>query len=220
MPLSRILELGFLTVSVAVVALFAPGAVRALRTHFGTGSRRQADATGRVPEEPDQDLIARIHILEGLGYRRLGETLTAIPGGAEPAWILVAEDAGSYAILVPGWASTTGLTGFYSAWPDGTWLGTLHPRGTPLVFRTLRLRIASASLGDAAAAHRVEAAQVASDHGTPVAVRTMADMLRLDADYRIRFGGRELRPLLVRALAPVAVGLVMTLLALVILTRP
>lgn len=40
----------------------------------------------------------------------------------------------------------------------------------------------------------------------------MADVLALDADYRERFGGRELRPLVVRAVAPA----VLTLAALVL----
>jgi hypothetical protein len=88
------------------------------------------------------------------------------------------------------------------------------------VFRTLRLRIETGSLDAAAAAHRAEAAHIADDHGSPTAAHTMADMLALDADYRIRFGGRELRPLLARALIPLGIGLTMTILTLVIITRP
>jgi len=43
----------------------------------------------------------------------------------------------------------------------------------------------------------------------------------LDADYRIRFGGRELRQLVVRAVAPAAGALLLTLisLALVLVAR-
>jgi hypothetical protein len=108
----------------------------------------------------------------------------------------------------------------YSAWPDGTWLGTIHPRGTPLVFRTLRLRIESGSLDEAAAVHREAVARMVPDHGAPSPVRELPDMLALDADYRIRFGGRELRPFVVRALAPVGIGLAMTILSLVWIARP
>ena len=96
----------------------------------------------------------------------------------------------------------------------------VHPRGTPLEFRTLRLRIESGSLDEAVAAHVVESGHLAVERGSPIAVRTMADMLLLDADYRTRFGGRELRPLVARALAPVGLGLLMVVLGLVIVTRP
>lgn len=219
MPLTRIIDFAMLALSIGVVVYFLPGAVRGVQNYVGTGSRRQQDATGRLPD-PDPEVLARMQALEAVGYRRLGETLTEIPGGAGPASILASADALSYVILVAGWSSTTGLSGFYSAWPDGTWLGTIHPRGTPLAFRSLRLRVETGSLDAAAAAHRAEAARLANDHGSPAAVHTMADMLALDADYRIRFGGRELRPLLARALVPLAIGLAMTILTLVIVARP
>jgi hypothetical protein len=44
----------------------------------------------------------------------------------------------------------------------------------------------------------------------------MADMLELDADYRVRFGGRELRPLVVRAVLPALIGAALTALAAVL----
>ena len=219
MPLDRIVAIAVLAISVAVVLYFLPGGIGALRNSIGTGTRRQQDAAGREPD-PDPEMVTRIHALETIGYRRIGATLTQVPGGHQPAWILASEDALSYAILVQGSASITGLTGLYSAWPDGTWLGTIHPRGTPLAFRSLRLRVESGSLGQAAAVHREEVARIVSDRGAPTPVRTLGDMLALDADYRIRFGGRELRPFVVRALAPVGIGLAMMILSLAWIARP
>jgi hypothetical protein len=77
MQLTRIVDLAFLGLSIAVVVYFLPGAVQGVRNYLGTGTRRQRDATGRGPA-PDPDMLARIRALEAIGFRRLGETLTEV----------------------------------------------------------------------------------------------------------------------------------------------
>jgi hypothetical protein len=214
----RIVDLAFLVVSILLLWFTLPTAVAGVRTFMGTSSRRQADVTGRATE-PDADVVGRIGFLEGLGYHRLGETRTDVGDDAVDAWILAAADARTYAILVAGTPPDAGLTGFYSAWPDGTWLGTIHPRGTPLTFRSLDLRIDPRPLDLVESGHRLEAERLSLIHGQPREIRTMPDMLALEADYRVRFGGRELRPQVVRAVFPAAVGLFLLVASLINLSQ-
>jgi hypothetical protein len=68
--------------------------------------------------------------------------------------------------------------------------------------------------------HRAEAERLAEVHGPPRAVRTMADMLACDADYRTRFGGREFLQDIVVRLIPVGVGLFLVVASLLSLLRP
>jgi hypothetical protein len=220
MPVELLLDLVPLIGSALLFLWFLPGAVRAVQTSTGTRTRRQEDVTGQAPV-PDDETKGRIVALNALGYRRLGETRTRIPAGDVVGWVLGADDGAAYVLLAPGAPLLPGLTGFYSAWPDGTWLGTIHPHGSPLDYRSLHLRIDSRGLAEVDAGHRLELNRLADAHGPPRPVRTLADVLVLDADYRERFGGRELRPLLARALVPAAIALAMTLISVAALaTKP
>ena len=56
-------------------------------------------------------------------------------------------------------------------------------------------------------------------HGDPRPVRSMPDMLALDADYRQRFGGSRLRPITMRTVVPAILsGAVFVLAALLLLS--
>ena len=220
MPAELIVDLVPALFATLLLLFLLPGAVRAVRTWTGAGHRRQEDATGRAPE-PDDDIRDRIAALTRLGYRAIGETRTRVPGGDAFAWVLAADDGTSYALLVQGSRTQRGLTGVYTAWPDGTWLGTFHPRGRPLSYRGLELLSVSGTLADVAAAHREEVTRASGLHGPPRPVRTIADVLVLDADYRTRFGGRELRSMVAWALLPTAIALGMTIVSVAALfTRP
>jgi hypothetical protein len=216
---AQLSAIGTLIFSVVLLLLLVPGAIRSWRTYAGVGARRQEDATGRAPD-PSPDRALRGATCETLGYRPLGETVTRIPGGDVFGNVLAAEDGWAYALLADG-SPEPGLTGFYTAWPDGTWLGTIHPRGNPLEIPGLSLHIQTGTLAAAEAAHRKLVARLAQQHGPPRLVRSLTDVLALDADYRIRFGGRELRPLVIRAIAPAAVAVLLTVIAaaLVLVTR-
>ncbi len=85
-----------------------------------------------------------------------------------------------------------GMTAWYSAWADGTWIGTSHPIGAVIDRAGLQLRVVATTLEEAARAHRERLAATMRVHGEPRPVRAMADMLALDDDYRRRFGGGEL----------------------------
>ncbi len=132
---------------------------------------------------------------------------------------MAAEDAASYAIVIGGQAGR-GLTGVYSAWLDGTWLCTIHPQGQAVDRPNLQVRIVATTLQDAVSLHRRGLERLERVHGAPRPIRTMPDMLALDADYRMRFGGSRLLPLTMRIVLPAVVvaALAVFSLALVIVS--
>jgi hypothetical protein len=214
--LERLLALFALILATLMLARFGPPAIRSWQVYGGTGARRQRDATSRAPETPP-DVADRESILAQLGFRRIGVTSLDLPVGERFAWIAAAEDGDSYAIIVPN-RGPFGLTGIYSAWHDGMWLGTMHPRGEAADRPTLQIRSVNTTVEDAVAAHRVALARLRVVHGDPRPVRSMPNMLALDADYRVRFGGSRLRSVTVRNVTPafLALGMLAAALALLI----
>jgi len=220
MSTERLLAVALLIGSVLLLLQFGPGAIRSWQIYAGTGKRRQEDAHGAAPPAPPS-VVDRAGALESLGYHRLGETRLALPTGVRFGWIVAAEDAESYAIIVPS-PRAPGLTGVYSAWTDGTWLCTMHPYGEGVDQGTLHVRIVSTSLGEAVLAHRAGLEQFKRTHGEPRPIRTMPDMLALDADYRTRFGGSRLLPITMRIIMPalISAGIAVLSVILLVVSRP
>jgi hypothetical protein len=198
-----------------MVVRLGPGAVRAWRIYAGTGKRRQQDAAGLAPEIP-LEVRDRLAALREEGYRHIGETHLALPIGERFAWIMAAEDGSSYVILAGG-TSGVPMTGIYSAWSDGAWLGTIHPIGTPTDRQGLQVRVVTTTLADAVATHRAGLERLRPGHGTPRPVRSIPDMLTLDADYRTRFGGSRLRPMTIRIVLPAVLALGVFALSVILL---
>jgi hypothetical protein len=197
-----------------------PHAVRAVQTYVGTSERRQEDVTESAPD-PGKDAAERTAVLGKFGYHQIGATRIVLPFGVWYGRIMGADDATSYAILSDAPRLSEGLTGIYTSWADGTWIGTIHPSGPAHQRPGLQLSVISGSLEDAVTAHRATIERMRQAHGDPRPVARMADVLALDADYRERFGGRELRPLVIRALAPTVLMLALSVLWLyVFLTVP
>jgi hypothetical protein len=215
MSTERLLALAVFACSCLLLLRLGPGALRSWRIYAGTGQRRQEDATGRTPLLP-VGVADRASLLAGLGYARLGETRLVLPVGERFGRIMAATDAESYAILVDA-PRTGGLTGIYSAWLDGTWLATIHPRGQPADRQGLQVRIVPTTLDEAVAVHRTGLERLKGVHGSPRSIRVMADMLALDADYRMRFGGSRLRPLTMRIVIPAIIAAVVAALSLILL---
>jgi hypothetical protein len=205
MPAERLLAIGLILVSGAMVLRLVPAAVRTWRIYAGTGKRRQQDAAGLAPETP-LAVRDRLAALSEQGYRHIGETHVELPVGDRFAWIMAADDGDSYAILAGG-VTGVALTGIYSAWGDGTWLATIHPIGAATDRPGLQVRVVTTTLADAVATHRIGLERVRAIHGSPRRVRTIADMLALDADYRVRFGGSRLRPMTIRIVVPALLAL-------------
>ena len=212
MSAERALAIAVFACSVILLARLGPAAIMSWRIYAGTGRRRQEDATGRAPLVPPA-VADRAALLAGSGYHRLGETRLDLPVGERFAWILAAGDAESYAILVDA-PRIGGLTGTYSAWLDGTWLCTIHPRGQAVDRPGLQVRIVPSTLEEMVAVHRAGLERLKQVHGAPRPVAGMADMLALDADYRSRFGGTRLRPTLIRVVAPAVVVAAISVLSL------
>jgi hypothetical protein len=208
MSTERVLAIAVFVCSVLLLLRLGPAAIRSWRIYAGTGRRRQEDAAGRAPLIPPA-VADRARLLEDLGYHRLGETRLLLPVGERFAWIVAADDAESYAILVDA-PRIGGMTGIYSAWLDGTWLCTIHPRGQAVDRSALEVRIVPSTLQEAVTVQRAGLERLKQVHGAPRAIRTMHDMLALDADYRTRFGGSRLRPVTARIVIP---ALMVTLLA-------
>ena len=200
---------GFLTIRLA------PRAIMAWRIYAGVGRRRQQDASGRAPMAVPA-VADRIDLLADVGYHRLGETRLVLPTGERFAWIVAADDAESYAIIV-GPPAITPPTGVYSAWLDGTWLCTLHPRGEAVDRPGFQVRIVSTTLAETFRVHQAGLERLKGVHGPPRPIRTMADMLALDLDYRLRFGGGLLVPAVIRAALPAVLAAVTALLSLALL---
>lgn len=213
MSLERLLAAGLLVVAAALLARALPDAVRVWRTYAGTSQRRQEDVTASAPE-PEEDTAERVANLGVFGYHQIGTTRVVMPIGVQYARIMAADDEISYVIVVDAPQGAPVLCAIYSSWPDGTWIGTMHPSGDPHQRPGLELSVVSGSLGDAVATHRTAIERISQAHGHPRPVARMADVLALDADYRERFGGRELRPVVVRALAPTVLVLALLVLSL------
>lgn len=218
MSVERLLALAVFAAAVLLLIRVAPAAIRSWRIYAGTGRRRQQDASGRAPTMPP-GVADREAVLADLGYDRLGATSLVLPVGERFAWVMAATDAQSYVLLVEN--PRISLTGIYSAWTDGMWLGTLHPRGEPSDRPTLQVRMVATTLAEAVAVHRAGVERLAAVHGPPRPIRTMSDMIALDADYRTRFGGSRIRPVTMRIVLPtLAIALIAVLsLALVVAAR-
>jgi len=215
MSIEQLVGIALVVVSSVMLVRFAPTAIRAWRIYTGTGDRRQQDARERAPAPPTS-VRDREAVLGESGYRPLGETSLQLPTGERFAWIMAAEAGDSYVILTatPG---SVALSGIYSAWPDGMWLGTLHPIGTPTDRTSLQVRTVTTTLTEAVAVHQEGLERLRRVHGAPRPVRSMPEMLALDADYRIRFGGSRLRPLTFRLMLPCVLAAVVLALSLVLL---
>jgi hypothetical protein len=215
MPVERLLALVLAVLSGILLVRFGPPAVHSWRIYAGTGRRRQKDATDRAPATPP-GVRDRQALLAESGYRPLGVTSLDLPVGERFAWIMAADDADSYAILAGGMSGVP-LTGIYSAWQDGMWLGTMHPIGSATDGPRLQVRVVPTTIADAVRAHRAASDRLRSVHGAPRQVRSMPDMLALDADYRVRFGGSRLRRLTFRNMLPAVLAGCMLVLSLAIL---
>jgi hypothetical protein len=215
MPVERVLVIVLIGLSAAMLVRFGRPAVTSWRIYAGTAQRRQKDATARVPFAPP-DVAEREAQLAPLGYRRLGVTSLDLPVGERFAWILAAEDGDSYVIVVPR-LGLTGLTGIYSAWHDGMWLCTYHPRGEPVELASMKVQTVSTSLEAAVTMHRAELERLRAEHGDPRPVHSMSQMLALDEDYRVRFGGSRLRPLTIRIITPAILAAAMFAAAIALL---
>jgi len=220
MLVERILAVAGLIISLLLLARFAPPAWRTWRIYSGVRSRRMADA-GPLEITPPEAVAHRLDDLEALRFTRIGERFLKLPDTPLRYEWLVGEESGeTYVIIVPVAGPGT-LIAAYSSFDDGTWVQTNFPRGESIVRRDFFGSFVSTNLTDMLAVHRRKVATLRAAHGTPRSIRTMADTLRMDAEYRTRHGGVTLRRLTFKLISPAlaAAALAVISLLLAVLAR-
>jgi hypothetical protein len=201
MLIERILAAAGLFISLLLLRRFGPPAWRAWQIYAGVRSRRMADA-GPLEISPPEAVAHRLDELEALGFSRIGERFLHLPGTPMRYEWLVGEESGeTYVIVVPVAGLGTLVAG-YSSFDDGTWVQTMFPRGETITRRDFFTSFVSTNLTEMLAAHRRQVAILRAAHGTPRSIRTMADTLRMDAEYRTRHGGVTLRRLTFKLISP------------------
>ena len=200
----RLVALGGLIVSLFLLAQLAPPALRAWRIYSGVKTRRLADA-GPLAIPPPEPVALRLDELAALGFSRIGERFIQLPGTPiRYEWVVGEESGEAYVVLVPSPVLGT-LVAMYSSFDDSTWVQTNFPRGSIVERPTFHASFVTTSLTEALATHRAQVARLVAAHGSPRRILTMADTLRMDADFRVHHGGMTLRPLIPRLVAP-AIG--------------
>ncbi len=197
----RTLELAGLALAILLLLRFVPPAVRVWAIYAGTRTRRMADA-GPVELTPPADVARVLEQLPPLGFSRIGERTVVLPDGQRRYEWLWGEATGeTYVSVVPS-GFLGALMACYTAFADWTWLQTNFPRGEVIERRSYVARFVASSPADALAAHRLEIARLRVSHGAPRPVRTMADSLVMDAEYRTRHAGITLGRLTWRIMTP------------------
>jgi hypothetical protein len=218
-PTDRILALAGLVLSMLLLARFGPPAWRTWRIYSGVRKRRLADAGPLEIPAPAAVHDVR-HALEALGFSRIGERFLRLPGTPiRYEWNMGEPSGETYISIVP--VTTVGaIVAFYTSFDDSTWIQTNFPRGAIVDRPGFQASFVPTSLEDALATHRAQVARLRGSHGAPRQVRTMADTLRMDDDFRTHHGGLTLRPLTIRLITPAIASALLALISgLLLLSR-
>jgi hypothetical protein len=218
-PTDRLLALAGLVLSIFLLARFGAPAWRVWQIYSGVRNRRLADA-GPL-EVPAPALVReRLDDLEALGFNRIGERFLRLPGSPiRYEWVVGEPSGETYVVVVPV-ATLSAIVACYSSFEDSTWVQTNFPRGAVVDRPDFQASFVATSLAEALATHRATVARLSATHGAPRQIRTMADTLRMDADFRTHHGGLTLRPMTFRLISPaIAAGLLAVISALLLLSR-
>jgi hypothetical protein len=218
MSAERLIALGGLVISLLLLGQLAPSALRTWRIYSGIRTRRLADA-GPLEIPPPDAVAQRIAELGALGFARIGERFIQLPGTPiRYEWVLGEDSGEAYVVIVPSTVIGT-LVGIYTSFDDSTWVQTNFPRGSVVERPTFHASFVNTSLTEALAAHRAQVARLVAGHGHPRVIRTMADTLRMDADFRTHHGGMTIRPMLPRLIGPaIGAGVLAVLCAALLVT--
>jgi hypothetical protein len=210
----RLLALLGLALALALLSRFGPPAWRSWQVYAGTRTRRLADA-GPLAIPPPDAVATRLEELGALGFVRLGERSLRLPQGLRFEWNVRDETGGTYVAVVP--LTRGALVAFYSSFEDGTWVVTAFPRGEVVRRANFFSSFVGSSVADALTSHRKQVDELRPGHGRLRPVMTIADSLRMDADYRSRFGGVTLRRITVSNMTPGLTALAIAVICVLIL---
>lgn len=219
----RLIDLTILTALMFLSLLVIPTAWSMLRLYLGIRWRRLEDASAFAPPAPP-DLGAVIDKLTALGFRRIGERSTVLPGDRRRfEWNLVDQPTTTYVALVPAPSLPGGvLMACYSAFADEAFLSTFFPVGAAVNRPDLDSLAEGRTPAETVSAHYERLAMFSVKHGLPLPNRTMADLLARDDTYRRLHGGATLRTRVFRVIAVAAVLVLATaaeLLRIVVIDR-
>jgi hypothetical protein len=201
MSTERLIALLGLVVALLLLSQLGPPAWRIWRIYSGVRTRRLADA-GPLEIPPNAPVGERLAELASLGFSRIGERFLQLPGTPiRYEWVVGEPSGEAYVVVVPS-AAGGFLAAFYSSFDDSTWVQTNFPRGAIVERPSFVATFVDTSLADALARHRAQVARMRAAHGAPRSIHTMADTLRMDADFRTHHGGLTLRARVVKLIAP------------------
>jgi len=212
----RILSLVLFVLSVALLVRLGPAAWRSWQVYAGVRSRRLADAGPLEIPAPDA-VAARVRELGELGFSRIGERYLRLPEGIRYEWNVRDETGATYVSVVPVLAGS--LVVCFTSFDDGTWVQTSFPRGETIERPNFHCSFVTTSVADLVATHRAIIERLRPVHGNPRRILTMADTLRMDADFRTHHGGMTIRPMLPRLIGPaIGAGVLAVLCAALLVT--
>ncbi|GIK67032.1 MAG: hypothetical protein BroJett018_48260 [Chloroflexota bacterium] len=147
----------------------------------GAVNRRVMDVSAK--NRPVTGLPLRLHtLLLQMGFQRLGETDTAIPGRRETvSWVYINADGTINAELV---AVMGAAVQFNTVFADHAVLETSYPFGENLAAENYRSVRVSSGLVNALQRHIEIGREMILEHGQPIPIRDMPTYLAWDVRYR------------------------------------
>ncbi len=192
---------------------------RAIRIYAGIDGRRPDDISHLAPPPPPE-LQPAVAALQGLGFRRLGETSTPLPIRLRQAtsWLFVDADGTTHAEAAP--MGKLAVVGLVTAYGDEAAVETLCPIGERIDDPDYRSHTVTASIEAAYRHHAKQAADFATAHGAPRRIENMGDALQWDAVFRRRYARRRGHRLYLANLAYLGASLYAAVAAAVVLLWP
>jgi len=189
-PLDVILLIAFVVV-VVLLLLQTRNAWLTRRMNLRATDRRPRDVSAE-DREPSPVAAELIGALDGLGFRRLGETELTVSemGLTATSWVRVDPEGTTTAEVVD--VGGPGMAVLISAFGDGAQLDTGYPTGERIRDPDFRCGRVATSVSDAYAFHRREIDDFGASHGRPLPVTDMAAFLRHEVAGRQRFSQRKL----------------------------
>ncbi|MBN1284913.1 MAG: hypothetical protein JXB47_05925 [Anaerolineae bacterium] len=179
-----------------VFLLGLPGLINSLRVYLGAPKRRERDVS--YDQHPlSAAAQAIVDQLTPLGFTRLGETATDLPGHpGQITWYFMSAD-GTITTEVVSLAmlgKERGIVQFTTVFSDESVLETSYPIGDNLDYPDFYSRKNDESVAAAYEMHRRTAGELQIKHGAPRTVKSMTELLSWAALHRERHVRRKLRP--------------------------